>query len=353
MRRKHLEDLTPRCPMCGGSQPLSLARILREDRDHVVEGLLTCCAPACQREFPVIDGVVQFAPNLRQHVDGQWLAFLGRDDLHEASESWLGDCLGPQSTFDVQRQHLSNYAWDHYGEFDPLEPARDPRPGSIVDVLDRLWSSVGELPAGPLLDIGCSAGRTSFELAARSQRQVLGVDLHQAKLRLAHRVLRDERVVYPRRRVGVVYDRREFGVRFAHAAQVDFWSVDASQAPFADESFAAIVALNVLDSTHAPAALLRSCSRMLRKGGALVLACPYDWSPGAAAIEGWLGGHSQRGPNAGASEPVLRAWLGASGDSALEALRIERELDDLPWRVRLHDRSVMHYRLHAVIARKQ
>jgi SAM-dependent methyltransferase/uncharacterized protein YbaR (Trm112 family) len=350
MRRRHFEALAPRCPVCRPDQALRLAQVLREHDEHLVEGWLVCAAPACQREFPILDGVVQFAPDLRAHVEGQLLSFVARDDLHELSESWIGDCAGPQSSFDALRQHVSNYAWDHYGEFDPQAASSTERAGSIVGVLDALWPHVGALPEGPLLEIGCSAGRVAFELAARTQRLVLGADLHQAKLRVAQRVLRERRVRFPLRRVGVVYDRREFDVAFAESERVDFWSLDAARPPFADASFAAIVALNVLDSTHAPLELLRSCARLLKPGGALVLACPYDWAPSAAPLDAWFGGHSQRGPLAGASEAVLRSALAA--DEALASLKLEREVDGLEWRVRLHERSVMHYRLHGALARK-
>ncbi len=353
MRRSHFEALAPRCAVCRAPEPLRLERVLREQGEHVLEGWLACTNPACQREFPVLDGAPQLVPSLSAHVRSQALAFLGRDELDASSESWLGDCLGPQSEFDTQRQHLSQYAWDHWAEFDPRESEREPAPGSISRVLDELWRHVGALPDGPLLEIGCSVGRASFELAQRTGRITLGVDLHQGKLRLAQRVLRESRVRYSRRRVGVVYERREFAVPTPAAERLDFWSVDAAQPPFIDGGFAAIVALNVLDSTHAPLELLRSCSRLLAPGGALVLACPYDWSASATPLEHWLGGHSQRGPNAGASEPVLRSMLGWNGDAALEQLALEREFDSLEWNVRLHERSVMRYRLHGAIARRR
>ena len=79
-----------------------------------------------------------------------------------------------------------------------------------------------------------------------------------------------------------------------------------------------------------------------------------DWSPSATPLEHWLGGHSQRSPGAGASEPVLRALLtpGAHPQS-VAGLQLEREMESLPWQVRTHDRAWMHYRTHLVVARRQ
>jgi SAM-dependent methyltransferase len=221
-----------------------------------------------------------------------------------------------------------------------------------VRVLHACLDAAGELPSGPVLEVGCSVGRASFELARRTRREVLGVDIHHAKLRLASRVLREQRVVYARRRVGLAYDRREFAARFEGSERVDFWSCDAAALPFANGTFACVVALNVLDCARAPLEVLESCARMLVPGGVLVLACPYDWSANVTPIESWIGGHSQRGPNAGASEPLLRALLtpGAHAQS-LGNVTITAELDDLAWHVRLHDRSSVRYRVHALIAR--
>ena len=42
--------------------------------------------------------------------------------------------------------------------------------------------------------------------------------------------------------------------------------------------------------------------------GGLVLTTPYDWSA-AVPVDAWLGGHSQRGPHQGSSEPILRGLL--------------------------------------------
>ena len=93
---------------------------------------------------------------------------------------------------------------------------------------------------------------------------------------------------------------------------------------------------------------------MLRPGGKTVIACPYDWSPHATAVEAWLGGHSQRSPMEGACESVLRTLLtpGAHPGS-INSLKLSGERDQLPWHVRLHERSTMTYQLHMVAATRQ
>jgi hypothetical protein len=78
-------------------------------------------------------------------------------------------------------------------------------------------------------------------------------------------------------------------------------------------------------------------------GGAGLFTTPYDWSPAAVPeIANWFGGHSQRAGHRGAGEPVLKATLEAAGFVPVS------EAMDLPWALRLHARSVMHYSLHLV-----
>ena len=330
---------------------MQLATITREEAGHILEGVLHCPQAECQREFPIIDGVPLIVANLRQYVADNLVALIARGDLTETTESILGDCCGPGSIWDIQRQHLSSYVWDHYADRDPQEPTTRPRPGSLLTHVAAGCELAAPVPAGPILDIGCAAGRATLALAAGHADLVLGVDLNFSLLRVACEVLRYGRVRYPRRRVGVVYDRREFPAEFAHREQVDFWACDALALPFAAGTFALSVGLNVLDCVTAPAQFLAEVAQALRRGGRLVLTCPYDWAPGATPLEGWLGGHSQRGALAGSSAAVLRLWL-TPGDHPqwLRELELKAEQDDLPWHVRLHERSTMTYRLHLVVA---
>lgn len=346
MKRRHLEALRPVCPVCRAGAPLSLTSILKEEDGHVVEGLLRCPTPTCQREYPILDGLPLLLGDLRGYVAGAMDQIAAREDLDAMTESLLGDCCGPGSSFDITRQHLSTYAWDHYGDLDPDETGE---PGSILRVLERGLELAGEIPSGPVLDLGCAVGRSSFALAD-GNRLVLGVDLGYAMLRMASGVLRRSRACYPRRRVGIVYDRRDFLVSLPNAEAVDFWLCDAIDLPFQEGTFVAVVGLNVLDCVSDPHALLASLPRLLRPGGKAILSTPYDWSPRATPLGSWIGGHSQRGENAGASEPVLRALLTPGAHPAsIEGLRIVAEETSIPWRVRMHERSSVEYRVDLVV----
>jgi SAM-dependent methyltransferase/uncharacterized protein YbaR (Trm112 family) len=361
LRLRHFQAIRPVCPVCRAdtetAHPLSIAHVARESRGHIVEAILHCTNPGCQREYPVIDGIPLLLANLRQFVAENALRLLARRDLGPTMESLIGDCCGPGSDFDTVRQQVSAYTWEHWGEFDADAGGAyaEEAPGTMLAALAAGLELAGPAAAGAILDIGCGPGRAAFELAARTGEMVLGVDLHFPLLQVAQHALRDGSVCYDRRRVGVVYDRRAFAIPSSISADnVDFWACDAAALPFDPGIFSLVVGLNVLDSIYAPRELLHSLSAALREGGKAILTSPYDWSAGATPLEAWLGGHSQRSPSAGASEAVLRTLLtpGAS-PPGVPGLVLAAEQDGLPWRVRLHDRAAMSYRLHLLVATRQ
>lgn len=351
MRLGHFEALRPVCPRCRGAGQIvrvALGQVANRAGDDLVEGILHC--PECRLEFPVLDGIPILLADPGRFIADNLLHLVRRDDLSALLESLIGDAAGPGSAFDTVRHHLASYAHSHYG--DRAEPT-DPDGGSILAPLRRgLALLEGAAPAGPVLDLGCAVGRASFEFAAGGDRLVLGIDVNFTMLRLARALLVGAPVEVPRRRIGVVYDRARVAGGFAHSEKVDFWCCDALALPFAPGGFGLAVALNLLDCVGDPRRLLGEIEVMLADGGAAVLATPYDWSPNATSPIGWIGGHSQRGPAGGAAEPLLRALLtpGAHPQS-LTRLRLRAEDDGVPWRVRLHDRSTVEYRLHVAAAR--
>jgi SAM-dependent methyltransferase/uncharacterized protein YbaR (Trm112 family) len=355
----HFETLGPVCPRCRQAQgdyfPLEIRSTLKQGRDSMIEGVLVCPNKQCLSEYPVIDGIPIIVADLRSYVSQNTIPVLRRHDLTDTMESLLGDCFGPGSAFDSQRQHLSTYCFDHYGDLDPEESKDSPiSPGSVLELLKQGLPAVKDKVCGPVIDIGCSVGRTAFELAETFDEIVLGVDLNFDMLKTAASILDRGRLIYPRRRVGIVFSRREFPAVFEKAKNVDFWVCDASALPFASERFSLAVSLNVLDCVRSPYDHLKEVARILRYDAGALISTPYDWSANATPVESWLGGHSQRSENQGSSEVMLRSLLAGGGHPhAIEDLEIVSESERIPWSMRLHDRSFMKYPVHIIAARKK
>ncbi len=328
-----------------------------EFESQIVEGILLCTNRSCQSEFPILDGVPILLPNLRSYISENIFHILARNDLAAVTESILSDCCSQGSVLDSMKQHLSCYVWGHYSDLDPQEVLDLNQNDSVKQILEQglaLESTSGNASSamGPTIDIGCGPGRTTIAIAENTERIALGIDLNFSMLRLASTILRTRRVSYPRRRVGLVYDRREFDVEFSRLDLVDFWACDALALPFSDGLFARAVGMNVFDSVASPQTLLGSIAKVLQPGGNALLACPYDWTATVTPVEAWIGGHSQRNLDSGECVPWLRRLLGDETVTAEPRLRLVNELDGLPWTVRMHDRSSMIYRVHLVHARR-
>lgn len=328
MRREHLERLRPLCPTCRSAGRdaswLRLGTVAAEDDGDVREGVLVCPAPECLREHPIVDGIPVVVADLAGWASHQLDSVLRRDDLTPFTESLLGDAAGPAATLERDRRNLSGYGDAHYE-------------GGFAELVETALGLLDEPPAGAWADLGCATGRGTLELARRTGDLAVGIDLSFAMLRVAEGVRRHGHAVYPRRRVGLVYDRRSVEVLDVPADRMSFWCADATALPFGDAAFAGALSLNVVDCVAAPFGHLLELARTVR--GDVVLSTPYDWAATATHPEHWLGGHSQRAAHEGDSAPELRRAAGLAG------LELRGELDRVPWRVHVNERSGMDYAL--------
>jgi SAM-dependent methyltransferase/uncharacterized protein YbaR (Trm112 family) len=343
------------CPTCRatgrGTAELTIGTVVSERDGDVIEGMLLCSSPACQCEYPIVDGVPVIAAEVRGHVASQLPILRARRDLSPVMDSLLGDCAGPGSDFMRTRYQVSSYARGHYGDLDPGAPA--PREGSLAALVDAALSLLPGPPRGLWLDAGCSVGRATFELAARTGDLVLGVDLNLAMLAVARQVALTGRVTHALRRLGIVYDQRSFDVDLGHRDRVDFWACDAMALPLDDASVDGVVSFNVADCIASPLAHLMEIGRVLRPGAEVALTTPYDWAENVTPLEAWIGGHSQRGPSAGEGTAEMRRVLSDRMPAGADAgLRLFAEREAVPWHVYVHARASMHYQVHAIAARR-
>ena len=366
MKVSHFGQIQPICPVCRLAErapsPLVVDRVFQGDPEEITSGIIHCQHDGCRMEYPIIDGIPVIHSNVRGQINSYLLHLVGREDLPSEIESLISDAAGPGSAYDSMKQTMSSYVWDHYenqkegytGSEQPAEGIESKhRPGSASRCLNQAFDLLQRQPEGLSLDLGCAAGGTTFTLADKMPGLVLGVDLNFSLLRVAARVLREGRVVYPMRQGGVVYERREFSVTPQGGDRIDFWCCDALCLPFRAGTLAAVSALNVLDCVSSPLKLLQEVELLLGTDGVLAVSCPYDWSPTATPVESWLGGHSQRGFEQGDSAKILEAILTPEAlPASLERLKMIDSRPNIPWSVRVHSRSYAEYRVHLLLARK-
>jgi SAM-dependent methyltransferase len=331
-----------------------LGHVAVAEGDEVLEGVLLCSEAHCQREHPIIDGIPVVVADIASWASHQIGGVLGRDDLSAYTESLLGDATGPASEFHRDRSNLGIYGWAHWGDFAP--PGDRQHGGAYAALLAHALDLADAQPSGLWLDLGCSVGRGTLELARRGVALAVGVDLNFAMLRVAERVRRQGQVRFPLRRGGVVFERFSAAApdgpatRLAHTSH---WCCDVSMLPFADARFDGALLLNLLDCVPDPLALLFETGRVVAPGGQALFSSPYDWSANATPMAQWLGGHSQRSPSGGSSVAEVRRILSADRAAGVDTgLVIEAERDAVPWHVQTGERSTMAYSVHMARLRR-
>ncbi len=352
MRRLHFESLGPLCPRCAlegrGQNSLLIGRVLAERNDIIEHGVLDCPAADCGMAYPIIDGIPIIVPDLPAYFEKNQEQILARDDLPAELGGLIGDVIGPSTSYDLTRHFLSIYGWGHYADLDPEE--QPPQSEAAIVRLLRETGALNAIEHGPIIDLGCSVGRSTLELAAHCSEPVLGVDLNFSMLRKGQQILRQGRFNYPRRRTGIVFDERSFEVDLPGRERVDYWACDVLALPFPAGRFACAMAFNMLDCVQSPRDFLAVLRGLLPVDGQAVLSTPFDWTPGATPAGNWIGGNRQHTGHKG--DPVLALKSLLTSDDhplAVKGFDIVEEIEDAHWTTRLHERSTVNYNVLTLI----
>ena len=342
MRYQHFEHFAPICPLCrrdqGTSVPLDL-HVSDGNLEWIEEGHFHC--PRCQAIYPVLRGIPILVPNIGKYLEQSYIHTMWNTHFSAHHLQWLSEAAGPNSMLDNTRNYLSTYMWCHYGD---LEPEPDSKHSNLLNILDSCKQET--LPEGNLLDLGCAVGRSTFWLAEQYNRPVLGLDLNFAMLLHGQEVMRKGRVVYGQREVGTVYRWKEYETKFANTELIDFWVADAMALPLSDDSIGSAISLNVMDCTTSPMAYLAELNRVAKEFHSF---CPYDWSTAITEFHEWIGGHNSFAEWKGRPEKILRYLFSENSPHPdFQKSKIIHEIEEIPWRIRVHDRSMMEYLLHYI-----
>ncbi len=145
-----------------------------------------------------------------------------------------------------------------------------------------------ELPPEPrALELGCSVGRSCFELSRRC-RHVLGLDRSAAFIEAARLLQRKGALSHPVPLEGDETAALRFSVPAdIYPERIEFRVGDALSTPLGDP-FELLLAANLLDRVPDPAALLHRLPSLLRPGGQLLLTSPFTWLSEYTPREHWL-----------------------------------------------------------------
>jgi putative 4-mercaptohistidine N1-methyltranferase len=246
---------------------------------------------------------------------------------------------------------VQEYLFFHYGRPETLLPyAFGPHealdfPVKTAKLCVEAAAALG-VDCGRALDVGCSVGRTSFELS-RSFGEVVGVDFSHAFVAAANSLKEGGKLDF---KYTEEADIQGAGVATLPSGSrpdvITFQQGDACNLPVATlGKFNVIHGANLLCRLPDPAKFLRDCHDLLEEGGIVVLVSPYSWLEQYTDKDKWLGGRDEEG-----SPEWSAAGLAAVMEGKFK--RLEGMERDVSFLIREHRRKYQWGCSHATFWQK-
>jgi 5-histidylcysteine sulfoxide synthase/putative 4-mercaptohistidine N1-methyltranferase len=187
---------------------------------------------------------------------------------------------------------VSQYCEAHYGE--PLFNIAN-FPCECARICLELMA---DKPKKRALDLGCSVGRATFELA-REFEFVNGLDFSARFIRIAYQMQEKGVIRFELPEEGEIvsyHERRLKDFNLENTIErVEFFQADAQNLKPQFTGYDLILAANLIDRLSKPKLFLRSIHERLNKNGLLVIASPYTWLEEFTKKENWVGGFRKDG----------------------------------------------------------
>jgi len=166
--------------------------------------------------------------------------------------------------------------------------------------IDTLLATVNKKTFNKALDIGCSVGRSSFELAQHAEK-VDAVDFSTRFIRNALNLVEHGSLRYLITDEGDIQSLKKVSLKelnlTEHADRIEFTQGDAANLKPIYQGYDLIFAGNLIDHLYEPASFLRTIHERLTPGGILVITSTNDWDESRTKKENWLGGIKVNGEN--------------------------------------------------------
>lgn len=148
------------------------------------------------------------------------------------------------------------------------------------------------------LDLGCSVGRATFELA-KEFSFVNGLDFSARFIRIAYQMQEKGRIRYELPEEGDIVSYHEHSLTELNldgtAERVEFFQADAQNLKPQFSDYDLILAANLLDRLSNPGKFLRTIHERINDRGYLVMTSPYTWLEEFTTKENWIGGFRKDG----------------------------------------------------------
>ncbi|MEZ4693522.1 MAG: 5-histidylcysteine sulfoxide synthase [Aliarcobacter sp.] len=160
-----------------------------------------------------------------------------------------------------------------------------------VELLDPYLKNIKTSKA---LDLGCSVGRASFELA-KTFDEVLGIDFSANFINVGVKLKNYDSLIYKIKKEGELFEEKSVSLKDLGLEQiknkVSFMQGDACNLKDIYSGFDLVFCSNLIDRLYYPQKFLDDIPSRINKDGLLVLLSPYTWLEDYTPKENWLGGY--------------------------------------------------------------
>lgn len=187
-------------------------------------------------------------------------------------------------------EQISQYCEFHYGQ-ENFGVKNFPK--NSVDVLRPYLKDIKK---GRALDLGCSVGRSTFEIATIFD-EVLGIDFSANFINVGIKLKKYDSLTFKVATEGDLFDEKTVSLKDFDLEQtqdkVTFMQGDACNLKDLYSGYDLIFCSNLIDRLYYPQKFLDDIPNRVNDGGMLVLLSPYTWLEDYTPKENWLGGYIQ------------------------------------------------------------
>ena len=144
------------------------------------------------------------------------------------------------------------------------------------------------------LDLGCSVGRSTFELA-KIFDEVVGIDFSANFINVGVKLKIYDSLIYKLKKEGDIFEEKSVSLKSLGLEQikekVTFMQGDACNLKDIYTDFDLVFCSNLIDRLYYPQKFLDDIPLRINKNGLLVLLSPYTWMEDYTPKENWLGGY--------------------------------------------------------------
>jgi 5-histidylcysteine sulfoxide synthase/putative 4-mercaptohistidine N1-methyltranferase len=185
-------------------------------------------------------------------------------------------------------ESIAQYCEFHYGE---ENFAVKNFPKNSIELLEPYIKKSNTIKA---LDLGCSVGRSSFELA-KTYGEVLGIDFSANFINVGVKLKKYESLTFNVKTEGDLFKEKSVSLRELGLEEtknkVSFMQGDACNLKDIYMGYDLIYCSNLIDRLYYPQKFLDDIQSRVNKDGLLVLLSPYTWLEDYTPKSNWLGGY--------------------------------------------------------------